>query len=329
MGPGATIGFQFLALAITAMLLLSPGDASAQAWPSRPVTMVVPFPAGGTADLFAREIAQALSDELGQPFVVENRAGGGGNPAAAAVARGAPDGATLLFASQAQAALNKLMYRSLPYDPVRDLTPVALVIKSPVALIAGIDAPVKSFAAMVDHAKANPGKLAVGQAGVGSMGHMAFELLQQRAGITLNGVPYKGGPPMVTDLLGGHLPVASDLLSNAIRLVNERKLRLLAVATARRMSDLPDVPTVQELIHAPFEAAAWFAILARAGTPADILGKINAVTNRYLASARGKELIARQAVEAGGGTPADAAAFVRLELEKWEPVIKAAKISLN
>ncbi len=291
--------------------------------------MVVPFPAGGTADLFAREIAQALSDELGQPFVVENRAGGGGNPAAAAVARMAPDGSTLLFASQAQAALNKYMYKSLPYDPARDLTSVVLVIKSPIALIAGIDAPVKSFEAMVDYAKANPGKLSVGQAGVGSMGHVAFELLQQKVGITLNAVPYKGGPPMVTDLLGGHLPVASDLLSNSIRLVKEKKLRLLAVATARRVSDLPEVPTVQELIHTSFEAAAWFAVLARAGTPPDILQKINVVTNRYLDSSRGKELIARQAVEAGGGTPTEAAAFVKLELEKWEPVIKAANIALD
>jgi len=314
-----TMGLRFMALAIAAMLL-SPGAFSAQAWPSRPVTMVVPFPAGGTADLFAREIAQVLSDELGQPFVVENRAGGGGNPAAAAVVKAAPDGSMLLFASQAQAALNKFMYKSLPYDPARDLTPVVLVIKSPVALIAGIDAPVKSIEAMVDYAKANPGKLSVGQAGVGSMGHLAFELLQHKADIKLNGVPYKGGPPMVTDLLGGHLPVASDLLSNSIRLVNEKKLRLLAVATARRMSDLPEVPTVQELIQAPFEAAAWFGIMARTGTAADILQKINAVTNRYLESARGKELIARQAVEAGGGSPADAAAFVKLELEKWEPV---------
>jgi tripartite-type tricarboxylate transporter receptor subunit TctC len=323
-----TTGFRVIALAIAAMLL-SPRAASAQTWPSRPVTMMVPFPAGGTADLFAREIAQALSDQLGQPFVVENRAGGGGNPAATAVARVAPDGSTLLFASQAQAALNKFMYKSLPYDPGRDLAPAVLVIKSPIALIAGINAPVKSFEAMIDYAKANPGKLSVGQAGVGSMGHVAFELLQQKAGIRLNAVPYKGGPPMVTDLLGGHLPVASDLLSNSIRLANEKKVRLLAVATVGRMSDLPEVPTVQELIHAPFEAAAWFAILTRAGTPADVLQKINTVTNRYLESARGRELIARQAVVAGGGTLADAAAFVKLELEKWEPVIKGANIALD
>jgi tripartite-type tricarboxylate transporter receptor subunit TctC len=317
-----------IALAIAAMLL-SPCAASAQAWPSRPVTMMVPFPAGGTADLLARGTAQALSEELGEQFVVENRAGAGGNLAAAAVAKAAPDGTSLLFASQAQAAFNKFMFKRLPYDPARDLVPVVLVIKSPIALIAGMDAPVKSFETMIDYAKANPGKLSVGQAGIGSMGHVAFELLQQKAGIKLNGVPYKGGPPMVTDLLGGHLPLASDLLSNFVQLAKEKRVRLLAVTTARRISDLPEVPTVQELIHAPFEAAAWFAILAPAGTPADAVQKINAGTNRYLESAGGKALIARQAVEAGGGTPADAAAFVKRELEKWEPVIKAANISLD
>ncbi len=312
-----------------AVMLLSPCVASAQAWLNRPVTMMVPFPAGGTADLLARGTAQALSDELGQPFVVENRPGASGNLAAAAVAKAAPDGSSLLFASQAQAAFNRFMFKSLPYDPSRDLVPAVLVIKSPVALIAGMDAPVSSFQAMIDYAKANPGKLSVGQAGIGSMSHVAFELLQQKAGIKLNGVPYKGGPPMVTDLLGGHLPLASDLLSNFVQLAKEKRVRLLALATPQRLNDLPDVPTVQELIHAPFEAAAWFVIMARAGTPADTLQKINAVTNRYLQSARGQELIAKQAVEAGGGTPADAAAFVKLELEKWEPVIKAANISLD
>jgi len=312
-----------------AVMLLPPCAASAQAWPNRPVTMMVPFPAGGTADLLARGTAQALSDEFGQPFVVDNRPGASGNLAAAAVANAPPDGSSLLFASQAQAAFNKFMFKSLPYDPSRDLVPVALVIKSPVALVAGMDAPVSSFQAMIDYAKANPGKLSVGHAGIGSMSHVASELLQQKAGIKLNSVPYKGGAPIVTDLLGGHLPLASDLISNFVVLAKENRVRLLAVTTARRLSDLPGVPTVQELIYAPFEAAAWFAILARAGTPADTVQKTNAITNRYLQSARGKELIAKLTVEAGGGTPADAAAFVKLELEKWEPVIKAANISLD
>ncbi|MFZ1190101.1 MAG: tripartite tricarboxylate transporter substrate binding protein, partial [Pseudolabrys sp.] len=247
------LSFPIIALA-AAVLLLSPSVSSAQAWPSQPVTLMVPFPAGGTADLLARGTAQALSDAFGQPFVVENRAGASGNLAAGAVARAAPDGSSLLFASQAQAAFNRFMFKSLPYDPSRDLVPVVLVIKSPVALVAGVDAPVNSFQSMIDYAKANPGKLSIGQAGIGSMAHVAYELLQQKAGIKLNGVPYKGGAPMVTDLLGGHLPLASDLLSNFIQLAKEKRVTLLALATPQRLSDLPNVPTVQELIHAPFEA---------------------------------------------------------------------------
>jgi tripartite-type tricarboxylate transporter receptor subunit TctC len=319
---------RIIALAAAAMML-SPFAVSAQAWPSRPVTMIVPFPAGGTADLLARGVAQALSDELGQQFVVENRPGAGGNTGAAAVAGAAPDGYTLLFASGSLAALNKFMLKSLPYDPTRDLVPVALVIKIPTAIVAGFDAPIGSFQAMVDYAKANPGKLSIGHAGVGSMAHITLELLQQKAGIALTAVPYKGGPPMVTDLLGGHIPLSSDLLSNFVQLALDKKVRLLAVASARRMGNLPDVPTVQELLHAPFEATAWFTVMAPAGTPADIVRKVNAVANRYLQSAAGKDLIARQSAEAGGGTPEEVAAFVKLELDKWEPVIKAANISLN
>jgi len=321
-------GIRLIAAAAVA-LALSPCAGFAQAWPSRPVTMVVPFPAGGTADLLARGIAQALSDDLGQQFVVENRAGAGGNTGAAAVARAAPDGYTLLFASGSLAALNKFLFKSLPYDPTRDLVPVALVIKIPTTIVAGLDAPIGSFQAMVDYAKANPGKLSIGHAGVGSMAHITLELLQQRAGIVLTAVPYKGGPPMVTDLLGGHIPLSSDLLSNFVQLAMDKKVRLLVVASGRRTGNLPDVPTVQELLRAPFEATAWFTVMAPAGTPADIVGKVNAVTNRYLQSTAGKDLIARQSAEAGGGTPEEVAAFVRLELEKWEPVIKAANISLN
>lgn len=315
-----------------AALLLPPCAALSQVsqnWPNRPVTMLVPLPAGGIADLMARGCAQALSDELGQPFVVENHPGASGNLAAAAVVKAPPDGSVLLFATQAQAAFNKMMFASLSYDPARDLVPIVLVLKSPVVFVGALDAPVKSFQAMLDYARANPGKLTSGQTGVGSMSHVAFEMLQQKAGIVLNGVPYKGGAPMVTDLLGGHLPMGTDLLSNFIHLAKDKKVRLLAVATAQRFSDLPDVPTVQEQIRTPFEAAAWFTIMARAGTPPDVVQKVNAAVNRYLASAKAKDLIAGAAAEAGGGTPGEAAAFVKNEIERWTPVIKAAQISLN
>jgi tripartite-type tricarboxylate transporter receptor subunit TctC len=318
-----------VAMLVAAALLMAPGAAPAETWPSRPVTIMMPQPAGGIADLLARGVAQSLSDELGQPFIVENRLGASGNLAAAAVAKSAPDGNTLLFATQAQIAFNKLMFASLPYDPARDFVPVVLIGKSPVAFIASIDGPIASLQSLIEAAKAKPGQITIGQTGVGSMSHVAYELLQVKTGIKLNGVPYKGGAPMATDLLGGHVPVGSDLLANFIQLAKDKKVRLLAVASAQRSGDAPDVPTVQELINTPFEAAAWFAIMARAGTPPDIVQKVNAIANRYLDSARAKELTARASVQVVGGTPADAAAFIKRELEIWEPVIKAANIFLN
>ena len=320
--------FRAIALAAVA-LVLGPCGGFAQAWPSRPVTVMVPFPAGGTADLLAREIAQAMSEELGQQFIVENRAGAGGNLAGAAVAKSTPDGASLLFASQAQAALNKFTFKNAPYDPVRELVPAVLVVKLPLAIIAGERAPVTSFQQMVEHARTNPGKLTVGHPPIGSMGHIALELVQEKTAIKLTGVPYRGGAPLVTDLLGGHVQLCMDLLANFIGLAKDGKVRVLAATSAGRIKSLPEVPAIAEQIRSAFEATAWFAIMAPAGTPADILQKINGITNRYLQSAKGKDLIGKQEMEAAGGTPADAAAFIKLELEKWEPIIKAAKISLD
>ena len=233
-----------------------------------------------------------------------------------------------LYATQAQVAFNKLMFASLPYDPARDFVPVIVAGKSPVVFVASLNGP-SSLPAMIEMAKAKPGQLTIGQTGVGSMSHVAYELLQLKTGIVLNGVPYKGGAPMATDLLGGHLPLGSDLLSNFINLAKEQKVRLLAVASAKRFRDVPDVPTVAEEIRQPFEAAAWFAIMARTGTPTDIVQKVNAVTNRYLQSDKAKELIAGASLEPVGGSPAEAEAFIKRELDTWTPVIKAANISLN
>ena len=315
-----------LAAAVVALLL--PSAASSQTWPDRPVTMMMPQPAGGIADLLARGTAQALSDEFRQPFIVENRVGASGNLAATAVAKSAPDGSTFLYATQAQVAFNKLMFATMPYDPARDFVPVIVVGKSPVVFVASMNGP-PNLRAMIEMAKGKPGQVTIGQVGVGSMSHVAYELLQLKTGIVLNGVPYKGGAPMATDLLGGHLPLGSDLLSNFINLAKEKKVRLLAVASANRFGDAPDVPTVAEEINQPFEAAAWFAIMARAGTPAEIVQKVNAVANRYLQSDKAKELIVRASLEPVGGSPAEAEAFVKRELETWAPVIKAANISLN
>jgi tripartite-type tricarboxylate transporter receptor subunit TctC len=317
-----------LALAMTAYAL-APSGARAQAWPSRPVTMVVPFPAGGSADVLARAVAQDFSERLGQQFVVENRAGAGGNLGGAAVAKAAPDGATILFATPGPAAINKLMYKSAPYDPVRDLVPAVLVAKSPVVIVANPHAPVKDFKEMVAYAKANPGKLNVGHPGNGTIGHITSELLQQSMGIGMTNVPYRGGAPLMSDLMGGQVHVGIDFITTYIPLVKEGKLRAFAVTTSRRAVELPDTPTVQELGFAGFEASAWYTIMTPTGTSPEVGQKINAAINAYLQSAKGRQQLATFAMQAAGGTPADAAKFIAGELAKWGPVIKAANISLN
>ena len=317
-----------LALA-TAFAACSPGAASAQAWPSRPVTMVVPFPAGGPADVLARAMAQELSEKLGQQFVVENRAGAGGNLGGAAVAKAAADGYTILFATPGPAVINKLMYKNAPYDATRDLAPTVLVAKSPLIIVANPNAPVPNFKSMVAYAKANPQKLNVGHPGNGTLGHITSELVQLSMDIQMTNVPYRGTAPLSTDLLAGQVQVGVDFITTYIPLVKDGKLRALAVTSSKRAAELPEVPTVQQLGFAGFEASAWYTIMTPAGTPAEIGQKINAVTNGYLQSVRGKQQLATFAMQAAGGTPADAKTFIASELEKWGPVIKAANLSLN
>lgn len=314
------------AAALVALISWWPCIASAQDWPNRPVTIVVPFPAGGTADLLARELAQALSDDYRQQFVVENRTGAGGNLAGAAVAKADADGSTLLFASQSQAALNQLMFKNLSYDPMRDLVPASLVVKMPLALIAARSAPVATFEEILEHGRANPGKLTIGNPGVGSMGHIAAELLQQRLDVKITHVPYRGGAPLVTDLMGGHLQFGVDLIANFLRLAKAGEVRALAVTSVGRQSVLPDVPTIQERLGSPFEATAWFAMMVPTGTSIDARRKVSVTTDRFLRSSKGQELIATQALEAAGGSPDEATAFINAEVAKWRPVIKAANI---
>ncbi len=314
--------------AVLAAVALAPGAASAQAWPARPVTMIVPFPAGGNADVLARALAAELSEKLGQQFIVDNRAGAGGNIGGAAVAKAAPDGYTFLFGTPGPVATNKLMYKNLPYDPEKDLTPVVLVSKSPLIVVAHPSFPVKDLKELIAYSKANPDKVNAGNPGNGTLGHITSELLQQHTGAKMTHVPYRGTTPLTTDLLGGQINVGLDFMSTYIPLVKDGRLCPLAVTSSERVASLPDVMTVQEAGFAGFEASAWYAIVAPAGTPTDAIGKINAVTNAYLKSAKGKQQLDVFAMQAAGGTPEDLKAYVRSELAKWGPIIKAANISM-
>lgn len=318
-----------IALAIAAAgLCAAPSIAGAEAWPSRPVSIVLPFAAGGGTDLLARALAQDLSERFGQQFIVENRTGAGGNVGAGAVAKAAPDGYTILFGTPGPLANNKLMYKNLPFDPEQAFAPIVHIAKSPLIVVAKKSLPVKDIKELVAYAKANPGKLNIGVPGNGTLGHITALLLQRELGITMTSVPYRGTALVVNDLLAEQVDLAADFMPSYVPLVREGKIRALAVTTTERSSDLPDVPTVQDSGFKGFEATAWYALAAPTGTPKEIIDKLNAATNAFLKSPKGKEALAKLSIQAVGGSPADLKAFIASELKKWGPVVKEANISM-
>lgn len=301
--------------------------AYAQAWPSRPVTMVVPFTAGTTSDVIARSLAQELGAKLGQTFVIENKGGAGGNLGAAFVARAQPDGYTILFATTGQAATNQLMYKSMDFDPQRDFAPVVLVGKAPIIVTAKPTAPYATLREFIAYAKANPGKATGGFPGNGTLGHITGELLATKAGIEFGKTQYRGSSAIVTDLLGGHIDVGMDSVAGYVPTVREGKIKALAIASAQRWSRLPDVPTVAESGLPGFEASVWYALLVPVKASDEIVSKLNAITNAWLKDLKTQEFLGNLGAVSAGGTPAELKAFTRAEVEKWGPIIKAANIS--
>jgi tripartite-type tricarboxylate transporter receptor subunit TctC len=289
----------------------APGHA--ETWPSRPVTMVVPFAAGTSSDVIARGLVRELSEKLGQPFIVENKAGAGGNIGAGAVARAAADGYTVLFATTAQAATNKLMYKDMEFDPQRDFAPVVLVAKAPVIVTARPDAPYGSLKEFIAYAKANPNKTTAGFPGNGTLGHITGELLGRTVGIEFGKAQYRGSAPILSDLIGSHIDIGMDSLAAYVPSILDNKIKALAIASPQRWSKLPDVPTD--------------ALLLPAKIPAEIVAKLNAATNAWLQEPKTQEFLANFGAEPAGGSPEDLKAFTQAEIEKWGPIIKAANIN--
>src|SRR3954454_6860710 len=312
--------------ALLVFTLIASVQAQAQTWPTRPVTLVVPFGAGVTGDIVARGLAEYLSSTLGQPFVVENRGGAGGNLGGNVVAKAAPDGYTLLLSTTGPASLNKLTYKNMPYDPQRDLAPIVLFGKAPVIITARNSLPAHTLKEFVEYAKQNPGKITAGYPGNGTQGHITGELLQQRAGISFAQTQYRGSPAIMTDILGEHIDIGMDSMAPYVPLIQEKKLRGLAIAGAKRWPLLPDVPTVAESGFPGFEAAVWYALLAPTGTSPDIVAKLNETANAYLKTKAATELFEKLGIQPNGGTPQELKAFIEAELERWGPIIKAAKI---
>src|SRR5262245_19059191 len=316
---------QFLHLAAAAAALPAiPRIARAQAYPSRPVRIVVGFAPGGPADIVARLIAQWLSERLGQPFVVENRTGAGTNIAAEAVVRSPPDGYTLLFVTSAN-AVNTMLYEKLSFDLSRDIVPVASLIRAPSVLEVNPSVPAKTVPEFIAYAKANPGKLIMASSGIGSAAHVFGELFKFMTGVNLVHVPYRGAAPAVTDLLAGQVQVYFDPIPNSIGYIRAGKVRPLAITSATRSEALPDVPTVSEFV-AGYEASFWIGVGAPKATPAEIVEKLNEEVNAALADPKMKARLAELGATALSGSSADFAKLIADETEKWGKVIQAANI---
>ena len=313
-------------LGLLAMAVPAAGPAEAQSWPARPITLVVPFTAGTASDVLARSFAEYLQKRLGQPVVIDNRGGAGGNIGGAAVAKAAPDGYTFLFATTGPAATNKLMYATMAFDPERDFAPVALVAKLPVIIVARAGAPIADLGALIAYAKANPGKLSIGFPGNGTLGHITGLMLARSGGLDFNAVQYRGSAQIISDLLGGHIDLGMDSMAAYVTNVQGGQLSALAIASARRWPGLPNVPTVSEAGLPGFEASVWYALMAPAGTPAEIVARLNAEANAYLATDEAREMFAKLGAEPAGGSPGDAAAFIRAELDKWGPIVRDGNI---
>jgi tripartite-type tricarboxylate transporter receptor subunit TctC len=297
--------------------------AHAEDWPSRAVTIVVPFAAGGTTDLIARPIAQSLSQRLGQPVIVENRAGAGGTLAAAATAKSPADGYTIFLATVAHTMAPGL-YKSLPYNFEQDFEPITLAAKVPNILIVNVNIPAKSMAELMTYIKANPGKVNYGSAGPGSTEHMSGELFRSMSGSNMIHVPYKGGAPMMTDLIAGHIEMAIETSGSAMPHIQAGAVRALAVSTAHRSSDFPDLPTLAEAGLKDYDVTTWFGFLVPKGTPSDIREKLYTQITGILKSPEIRARLKEMGAEPGGDTPVEFAKFIHSETEKWGRVAKEA-----
>jgi len=298
--------------------------AFAQAYPSRPVRLVVGFPAGGAGDIIARLIGQWLSEQLGQPFVIENRPGAGSNVATEAVVRAPPDGYTLLLVNPAN-AINATLYDKLSFNFIRDITPVASTHRSPLVVVISPSVPAKTVPEFTAYAKAHLGKISFGSPGIGTPGHVAGELFKMMAGVEMVHVPYRGGAPAMTDLFGGQVQVMFSPIQESIEHIKAGKLRSLAVTTETRQAVLPDIPTVSEFVPG-YAAGGWAGIGAPRNTPVEIIERLNGAINAGLADPRITGRLADLGVAPMSMTPSEFEKFVVEETEKWGKVIKFAGI---
>jgi tripartite-type tricarboxylate transporter receptor subunit TctC len=318
-----------LLIAAAALALTAPVLQAQTAWPAKPVRIVVPFAPGGTTDILARAIAPELSKAFGQQFIVDNRAGAGGNVGAEIVAKSSGDGYTLLMGTVGTHGINRALYAKLPYDPIKDFAPVTLVAGVPNVMVMNADKAkalgINSVPDFIAYAKANPGKLSMASSGNGTSIHLAGELFKSRTGVFMTHIPYRGSGPALLDLVAGNTDVMFDNLPSALPQIKSGKLKAFAVTSAQRSGAVPDLPTIEEAAKLKgFDASSWFGLLAPAGTPAEVVGRIQQETAKALASPAVKEKLLAQGAIPGGNTPAEFAKLIDAEHVKWAAVVKAS-----
>ena len=306
------------ALALAALATAAP----AQDYPARPIRLIVPFPPGGGTDIAGRTIANKLSETVKWTFVVENKPGAGGNLGVEQAAKSPPDGYTLVVGQTSNLAINPALYANLPYDPQKDLSPVALIVSAPVVLVVATNSPYKSLGDLVAAAKRDPGAVTFASPGSGTVSHLTGELLQRAAGVKFTHVPYKGASQAMTDLLGGQVQSFMSSVPSALAQVRGGRLRAVVVTSAKRAAQMPEVPTIAESGYPGFDAITWYGLLAPAGTPAVIIARLNAELNRALATPDVRERLAAEGGEVLGGSPERFASLLKADRAKWGRVVK-------
>ena len=319
----------------TALMLIvalcSGGQAAiAKDWPTQPIRIVLPYPPGGASDVTARLLGMKMSQAWGTTVVIENRPGANGIIANEAAAKSPADGHTILMANLGPNAINPAVYAKLPYDTAKDFAPIILTTIVPLVVVTAADSPVKSLAQLIALAKEKPGQVTFGSAGNGAGSHLAGELLAMKTGTKMLHVPYKGDAPAITDVMGGQLTIALPTALAGVPHIKSGKLRALAVTSPKRIASLPDVPTVNEALGIDgYEAVSWGGLMVPIGTPAEVITKINAETNKALQMPDVKLKLMALGAEIVGGTPEDFNTFLRAELVKWKQVADGAKIRLD
>ncbi|NRF70550.1 tripartite tricarboxylate transporter substrate binding protein [Aquincola sp. S2] len=307
-------------LAITAATLTT--GAFAQAFPSKPIRLIVPFPPGGGTDIIARETSQKVATATGWTFVIENKPGAGGNLGVDAVAKSAADGYTIVLGQTSNLAINPTLYAKMPYDSQKDLTPIVLVANAPLVMVTSATSPYKTLADAVNAAKAKPGAVNFASPGNGTVAHLTSELFQKAAGVKTQHVPYKGAAQALTDVISGTVELYMSSVPTLLGQIKQGKLRALAVTSARRVDDLPNVPTINESGYKGFDAVTWFGLLAPAGTPKDVIARINAEFNKALQQPELRKKLGDEGADPAGGTPEQFAALIKDEIPRWGKVVK-------